>query len=168
MTEEQPQELPPIAGDQYVARVLMRKAFHCMHCGVYTRQSWSALVHGHTVGTRIRRCQCFNCRQESFWLAESPLTKAIEDPTAPILFPFGSAFAPTPHAEMPDDVRADYDEARSIVDRSPRGAAALLRLAVQKLEIALGGKGDKLNDDIASLVKRGLPQGVQQALTPSA
>jgi hypothetical protein len=161
---DQPQELPQIAADDYVAPVLMREAFHCMYCGVYTRQSWSALVEGRTVTTRVRKCRCFNCRKDSFWLARDPGYAREEDPSAPMLWPFGSALAPTPHAEMPDDVRADYDEARGIVDRSPRGAAALLRLAVQKLAIALGEKGDNLNDDIASLVKRGLPEGVQQAL----
>jgi Domain of unknown function (DUF4145) len=68
------------------------------------------------------------------------------------------------HDEMPDDVREDFKEAASIVDKSPRGAAALLRLAIQKLMPALGEKGKDLNEDIASLVKRGLEVDVQRAL----
>jgi hypothetical protein len=33
---------------------------------------------------------------------------------------------------MPADVRVDFLEAASIVDQSPRGAAALLRLAIHE------------------------------------
>jgi len=64
---------------------------------------------------------------------------------------------------MPDDTRADFDEARSVLDLSPRSAAALLRLCIQKLcKHRLPGKD--LNNDIAVLVKQGLDPLVQKAL----
>jgi hypothetical protein len=62
------------------------------------------------------------------------------------------------------DIRTDYEEARSILARSPRGAAALLRLAIQKLCKELGKSGKDLNQDIAALVRVGLPVEVQRAL----
>jgi hypothetical protein len=72
--------------------------------------------------------------------------------------------APLPNIDMPQDVRTDYEEARNIQTISPRGAAALLRLAIQKLCVHLGQSGKNLNDDIGELVKAGLPAKLQRAL----
>ena len=69
-----------------------------------------------------------------------------------------------PNPDLPDELIADFNEAREIVNASPRGAAALLRLVVQKLCTHLGAVGDTIDKQIADLVSKGLNPLVQQAL----
>ena len=95
--------------------------------------------------------ECFVCKRLSVWVHDG------------VNFPPVRTGVP-PHEDMPDDIRRDYDEARDIVSRSARGAAALLRLCVQKLCDELGEKGKKIDDAIGSLVAKGLDQVIQQAL----
>lgn len=72
--------------------------------------------------------------------------------------------APEPVEHMPNDVKADFLEARLVVQTSPRSAAALLRLALQKLMPHLGMDGKNINTDIAELTNRGLSSELQTAL----
>jgi hypothetical protein len=94
---------------------------------------------------------CRECDQVSIWLHHR------------LLWPSQTG-APIPNSDLPAQILADYEEAGSILRLSPRGAAALLRLAVQKLCKHLGEKGKNLDDDIGSLVKKGLDDRVRQAL----
>jgi len=70
-----------------------------------------------------------------------------------LIFPV-STQAPPPNVDLPTDLLVDYKEASSIVGYSPRGAAALLRLCLQKLCKIIGESGKDINQDISSLVKR--------------
>ncbi len=70
---------------------------------------------------------------------------------------------------MPQEIVPDYTEARMVLADSPRAAAALLRLATEKLTLILLDRdkiphGKDLNENIGLLVKNGLPRGIQQAL----
>lgn len=99
----------------------------------------------------LNASKCFNCKEITLWLHTD------------VLWPRHGA-APEPNADLPSDILRDYAEAGQILDASPRGAAALLRLAVQKLCVHLGGKGKNIDQDIASLVSAGLDKRVQMAL----
>jgi hypothetical protein len=80
-----------------------------------------------------------------------------------MIFPDGGG-APPPNPDLTEEIKIDFEEARSILSKSPRGSAALLRLSIQKLCMQLGEPGKNINNDIGSLVKKGLPAKVQQAL----
>lgn len=95
--------------------------------------------------------QCSRCHNFAVWVDDRVVWPQMGD-------------APSPNSDIPDDVRVDYEEASAILGASPRGAAALLRLGVQKLCKHLGEKGDNLSADIGSLVKKGLNPKIQQAL----
>jgi hypothetical protein len=139
----------------YVQPALKAKAFHCPHCGAYSQQSWINLSAyngaGYTSLQDWAMARCVHCSKVSMW----------HDTT--MLYPDAST-APMPNADLPDDIKADYLEARSILGRSPRGAAALMRLCVQKLVDQLVPGKDDLNTKIGALVKRGLLPQVQGAL----
>ncbi|WP_228102245.1 DUF4145 domain-containing protein [Pseudomonas protegens] len=99
----------------------------------------------------LNTSHCFNCYGVSLWHYDKLIHPVV-----------GNVVPANP--DMPSDIKRDYDEASSILNQSPRGAAALLRLAIQKLCKELGQPGKNINDDIKSLVSSGLSSMVQQAL----
>ena len=143
----------------YVSPKYKRGAFNCPHCEAYSRQDWRYKItaaQGEMGGyldtiKELSIAFCDKCHKYSIWLNDE------------MIFPDKST-APLPSRDMPEDVLEDYIEARNIFEKSPKASAALLRLAIQKLCIALGEKGNNINDDIASLVSKGLPLRVQKAL----
>ncbi|WP_460367272.1 DUF4145 domain-containing protein [Pseudomonas sp. Tul1A2] len=103
---------------------------------------------------QIRNCNvsnCFNCKKISIWIYDK------------LMYPVVGNIVPA-NSDMSEDIRRDYEEAGSILNQSPRGAAALLRLAIQKLCKELGQPGENINEDIKSLVAAGLDARVQQSL----
>jgi hypothetical protein len=147
---------------KYIAPSFKATAYNCPLCAAYAKMNWyqmSSAVGG--FGLYLSRCS--HCGEECCWRALDWDDEEEAFRYSTMLIPDGST-APMPHPEMPDVVKVDYVEARDIVNRSPRGAAALLRLAIQKLCIELGETTGSIDKDIKSLVAKGLPEGIQQAL----
>lgn len=129
-----------------------KESFHCPHCGVYARQIWrSVYCTGGANVPDIELAYCTHCNDKSVWFNQNMIEPNIGGVSLP-------------NQDLSQDIRDDYYEARDILNKSPRGSAALLRLAIQKLCKELGGKGKNINDDIACLVNKGLPLKIQQAL----
>ena len=127
------------------------RAFNCPHCGAYSNMYWQCLYNAPPKnGTTTNwEAECTCCRKRSLWREND------QSETAEMLYP-DTGSAEMPEEDMPVDVKIDYQEAANIFTRSPRGAAALLRLALQKLLKHLGEKGDNLNHDIRELSRKGI------------
>lgn len=151
---------------EFITPTLNAKSFNCPFCGVISEQTWSEIfriyfrdkqANGQTVLLHydlqgiFSTSKCKHCDEVSIWKEEK------------IIFPLNGIVS-HPNPDMPNDVKEDYLEAKNIVTLSPRGAAALLRLALQKLCVHLGESGKNINNDIKSLVEKGLPATLQQAL----
>jgi hypothetical protein len=133
-----------------------KSAFNCPHCMAYANHTWgeakSTLKNGQSywVGD-VNFSHCMHCNKESIWVSDVMVFPALSP-------------APLPNPDIPEDIRFDYNEARTIFGNSPRGAAALLRLCIQKLCKHLGEPGKNINKDIAALVQKGLSPKIQQSL----
>ena len=137
---------------KYYPPTFQEEQFHCIKCGVFAKQNWGDLIkRGQSGSIYFTYSRCNHCWESCYWYEG----RMIVPSEAPV---------PPPHNDLPESCIADYDEARDIVARSPKAGAALLRLVLQNLMVELGEKGKNINEDIASLVKKGLPIEVQQAL----
>lgn len=154
----------------YTPPELDKTAFHCPHCHAFSKQRWgrphAAMIpenqtpsnpgNAITNNRPISDCWvefCDHCGKFTIWVSNR------------LVHPeFIGGIVSSP--DMPDEVKRDFEEARSIVGRSPRGAAALLRLCIEKLckDILQDDTRGDINKDIGRLVELGLPPDVQRAL----
>jgi len=136
----------------------------CPWCGAVARRRWFPFVVGYEykgsgegaawwgIGREaddIAMSFCDACRQPVVWHGQSQIWPA-------------SSSAPPAARHMPAEVRASFDEARAIVDHSPRAAAALLRLSLRALAALLVPPGGT-DDDVRTLVESVLPDTVRPA-----
>ncbi len=141
---------------KYIAPRVFEGSFTCPYCGAIAQQAWWTIAwdgnhYGNENSNALRIGGCTHCQERTLWIKDQ------------MYYP-DTGTAPFPNIEMPGTVLSLYGEAASIASKSPRGAAALLRLAVQVLCKELGEKGTNINDDIKNLVSKGLPGIVQQSL----
>ena len=116
------------APDDELMPVYGRDAFHCPGCGAYADQKWGELRWSSpaTVITLSgwSGSYCARCQEVAMWKDGA------------VRFPAGRV-GPRPHGDMPDDVRAIYEEAQDVTSISRKSAAALLRLAVATRDVVV-------------------------------
>jgi hypothetical protein len=142
---------------KYIQPEVYSKSFTCPHCGTISKQNWwYRLWNGKQQNSNpeqhpLRIGTCDHCDKNTIWVEKT------------MYYP-ENGNAPFPNPEMPEKVLKLYMESSAIHTKSPRGAAALLRLAIQILTKELGEEGKNINKDIGNLVKKGLPDIVQKSL----
>lgn len=108
----------------------LKSSFECPFCGVYASQKWWDIYAEKNTDECFSLldhmlCKCLHCYQKSIWYKENM-----------VLPPIGEV--PPPNQDLRDDIKEDYNEARNILDYSPRAACAILRLALDKLMTQVG------------------------------
>jgi len=138
--------------NKYIAPSYRITQFHCPSCKVYAHQEWvyAKDERGELVAD-LQVARCSHCENYSLWVDED------------MIFPRESN-APIAHEDMPQEAEEIYNEAREVSSMSPRAAAALLRVALEKLVVSLGETEGTLNSRIGNLSKKGLPQEVIKSL----
>lgn len=149
---------------KYIAPNLSVNSFTCPYCNTLSQQisdiSTAYLINDKydfncfspgTKCVKIEITTCQSCLNYHVWINGKMMIPNVTN-------------IPMPLDDMPEEIKVLYNEARDVFPHSKRATAALLRLALQKLCIYLGEKGKNINDDIASLVSKGLPIQVQKAL----
>jgi hypothetical protein len=106
----------------YTSPSYQSENFHCPHCQSYCNQNWEGVrcTWNTHQGYRAQTARCVGCNNYSIW----------QD--GKMVYPDSSGIE-SPNSDLSKDIQKDYLEAASIVNKSPRGACALLRLAVEKL-----------------------------------
>ncbi len=143
---------------KYIKPEFEREDFHCPFCGVHTHQIWGDILENASIDgsgwhhmPNFKGALCNKCKEISIWKSGK------------LIYP-DNPNLPLPNEDLSPDIKKEYNESASIVEKSPKAAAALLRLGIQKLCKQLGERGTDLNEDIGKLVKKGLPVQIQQAL----
>ena len=143
----------------YMEPARNRLAFTCPHCSALAGMR-SIDLFVNTGGGHFQMeplwgwRSCAACGGDVMWRYDELAYPSIET-------------GPPPNDDLLESVRQEYDEARDVGQKSPRAAAALLRLALDKLTAELdGGKYAKLdiNKRIGAMVRDGLHPSVQQML----
>ena len=111
---------------------------------------WSSL-NRHLMNVHLS--MCFSCEGLAIWRADE------------LIYPHGDVSI-APVEEMPADVKAIFLEANDILDKSPERAAASCPppLCFKSSCRTSGRRARNINNDIASLVAKGLDTRIQKAL----
>lgn len=162
------------------------KTFNCSHCQAKTQHIWSIVradnlssgylnialienllaanplkdenkacdyLNGYKYQNILAVSLCIACEKFSFWYEGE------------VVYPVNEGQISSPEEHMPAEIKELYNEAKSVYHLSFRSSCALLRLALEKLLIRVGAKGNSINSRINNLVvEQKIPTSVQQAL----
>lgn len=137
--------------------VFKETSFNCPTCGAFAAQQWYEVLYrinssyNSTIAKDVKFCGCSFCSTLSIWVGGNMILPS-------------SGNVPIPNNDLPENVIELYNEAKDVLNNSPRSAAALLRLGIEELLNHIFNSGKSINHDIAKLVKDGLAPKLQKAL----
>lgn len=155
-----------------VAPCYRAESFNCPRCGAFAGMKWNDLQLNSNDYASITFSTCAACQKPSVWIDDDDDSRIVPTPGLPMLGLLGGrqtlifpheCVAPQAEDDMPNHIKLDFEEARLVFTHSPRAAAALLRLCVQKLCHELLGKKGDIHKQIGELVEMGLPPRVLKA-----
>lgn len=133
----------------------------CPLCDTLSDQWWRELYlqgygddddYQYTVVPNLLQASCTACREKSYWFGD----RMIYPP---------ARTGPEAHSDMPAEVLELYREAQAVASVSPRAAAVLLRVALERLMAGVGHEERSLNAAIRAYVAEGgVPTELQQAM----
>lgn len=135
---------------KYVNPAYKLEIFNCPHCQVLAQMNWNFYKHPDISSYIGGVAKCQICGDFSIWAEKKEQ----------MLYP-KAIINKMPHEDMPEDIRADYMEAKEIEHLSPRGTCALLRLAIAKLCHDIVPGDQSLCKKLPHLIKKGLPEQIR-------
>ena len=140
----------------YIAPQYELTNFNCPYCNAFAhQQSYKLLqqrgIQYYDVPNDAKITFCYSCKKSSFWIDRQMVyPKLVTQPIA--------------HYDMPENVKELYNEARLVCELSPRSAATLLRVSLERLVEYLGFKTGNLNQRISNLKSKGLSEKIINSL----
>lgn len=146
--------------DKFITPSFNASSFTCPHCDVLAKQDRTREYRSNDL---IYVAVCQHCNKISIWHTDRSTQYGNPIDSCDMIYP-KQINIPLPNDDLEPEIKDDYLEAAKIVQDSPRWAAALLRLALQKLMIQLWEDGKDINKNIWNLVTQWLNPTIQQAL----
>lgn len=147
---------------KFVSPEFWLNGFNCARCWAFAKQKYKELYLGEIESLSVTICD--HCEKISVWIGDTEISYSDQwsMDSGKMIYP-RDAWVPLPNEDLIQEIQKDYLEASNIVNDSPRGACAILRLALQKLLIQLWENGNDINTSIWNLVKKWLNPTLQQA-----
>jgi hypothetical protein len=176
---------------EYIEPGLGAESFSCPHCSTVAHQDWYSLFLRPENATALQiltpeTVNANNIKEIDQFVArlkKNELTYEYQKYPQPLkvrmvnlhisnchscngfsLWVGGLLVFPTRVDKTPELAEEDVEEAAAILNKSPRGATALMRVCIQKLVPLLEDNGKALNQRVSSLVRKGLEMEAQQSM----
>jgi Domain of unknown function (DUF4145) len=109
--------------------------------------------------------RCYNCKGFTVWVRDRLVFPIRGDePPDVVEVDFEEVAEDVQETAEDEEVSEDFEEAAAILNKFPRGAAALTRVCIQNMMPLFEENAKNLDENISSLVRKGLEVEIQQAM----